>query len=95
MPEDAVGDVQVLNEIALTIMDDEGQVAVADMVARGDAFQAQVMLVRVAYQQYQAGDLTEVDYSDIITRTGLSERRVENIIADLRRGDELRIWDNS
>ncbi len=91
MSGEVVADTEVLNEIALTILDDEGQVAVADMLAQGDVFQAQIMLVRVAYQQYQAGELTEADYRDIVARTGMSERAADNIADSF--SDRIRLWD--
>ncbi len=81
----------VLNEVALMILDDEGQVAVADMVAEGNLFQAQVFLVRAAYSKKKRKELSEEEYVDLVDKVGVTRKDEKNMVSDMT--DYPMIWD--
>ena len=85
----ALGD--AMNEVALTILDDDGQVQVAECVCNNELFMAQILLVRAAYQKRQLSELSEEEYGDIIRRVEVTPREKSQIESDLLRGD--RLWD--
>jgi hypothetical protein len=91
MPETAFASPEVLNEVALTILDDEGQVAVADMVAREDIFQARIVLVRAAYTSKKNGNLSPDEYVEIMGTLGVTRKEEVAMTSDI--SDEMRLWD--
>lgn len=74
--KDRVG---VYNGIALVILDDQGQVEVAELVAAGNLSRAQLLLVAHADYLYEDERLSRIERDELHRQLGLTAREVVEI----------------
>ncbi len=71
--------VGVCNGIALVILDDQGQVEVAELVAAGNLSRAQLLLVAHADYLYEDERLSRIERDELHRQLGLAAREVVEI----------------
>ena len=74
-----IEDVELYNEVALTILDDQGQVEVAELVAAGNLSRAQLLLVAHADYLYEGERLLRAERDELHRQLGLTAREVVEI----------------
>lgn len=72
-------DAEIYNEVALTILDDQGQVEVAELVAAGNLSRAQLLLVAHADCLYDGERLSRAERAGLYRQLGLTAEEVVEI----------------